>query len=142
MHAARQQPTSFYQTLIDLIGEALTLALCRARPGIRVYVPFPETLSRRPPGSRDGQSSTCHSAGLVGLIGWDAAKAMAKLYGGTYVVPPTLGDLERTAKHAAIAREHYGAGKTSSALAMKYGYTQRHIERILSRNKPSGRPAN
>lgn len=80
---------------------------------------FPRHLPELSATKRPAAEATGHVAPfeLVGLIGWDDAKASTKLYNGTYAVPPTIIELERTIKHADTTSEHYGAGATSSILA-------------------------
>jgi Mor family transcriptional regulator len=66
---------------------------------------------------------------LEDLIGSDAAGKVSRVFAGESIyIPKRIAIAER---HEAIRRE-YHAGASYRELSVKYGYTQKHIRRIVN----------
>lgn len=108
-----------FRELIDVVGEPAALALVSARPGLRVYIPNVNWLGNQP------------DNWLVQLLGEPLALKLGARYGHTWLKLPKLDSIQREARHRAIIAAHAG-GESTPELAIRFGYTERHIERILA----------
>lgn len=111
-----------FRELIALVGEPSALALVSARPGLRVYIPHDGWLQRQP------------ENWLVELLGIETALKLGKHYGHTWLKLPKLDSIQREARHKAIIAA-YAQGESTATLAIRFGYTERHIERIIASSK-------
>jgi hypothetical protein len=109
-----------FRELIDLIGEPAALQLVSSRPGLRVYIPHTEWLRRQP------------DNWLTALLGAEAAQTLSKRYAHTWLKLPKLDSIQRESRHQEIVR-CYHQGESPAQLAIRFGYTERHIERILAK---------
>lgn len=107
--------------LVRLGFRRAALTLLRERGGISVYVPAdPQT----------GQP-------LVDLIGMDAARALAGLYGGDHVEIASRNAMA-TAKQRILRDVAAGASGTN-ALALKHGVSSRHVRAVVENARPDPR---
>lgn len=104
--------------LARLIGLSRALALARARPGVRIYVPLDE--------------ATLEDHWLTRLIGFEAAQKMVRHYGGDgHFLVPRAWRAALAARNRGIVRA-YLAGASQRALALEHGLTERQICGIVA----------
>lgn len=104
--------------LARLIGLDAAIALARARPGVRIYVPL--------------DVETLNGHWLAQTIGFEAALRMVGRYGGDghFLVPKAWRALI-AARNRGIVRE-FLAGRSQRDLALAHALTERQIGAIVA----------
>lgn len=100
-----------------VIGEESFVRLCRAWPGVPVYVPL--------------APSEDHP--LVRALGTIPAQALCAEFGGCTIIPPRMA-AERLASRNAMIRAARGGGKSAAQLARQYDMHIRQIWNVLAGN--------
>lgn len=109
----RTPPPAQALFLVEVIGEAATIALLDAAGGTRVYVP-----------RRAGTESL-----LARMIGAEAADRMVASFGGDLLTLPLCREWR--------ALRMYEGGASHAAIARKTGLTERAVYRMTQRLKAS-----
>lgn len=106
-----------FESLRDVMGADRAEALCRARGGVRVYVP----LTPRPGSS------------LAPIVGLPALRALSAAYGGQVIVPPNRR--RAPARKAEIVRL-LEQGVPRRAVALQLDVTERYVEFVAQMTRP------
>lgn len=110
------------ERLVAILGVVAALRFAERFGGRRVYVPQPERLKAE--------------GALVSTLGHDAASKLAFEWRGQEIVVPICADLLRVERDRAIHADA-AANLSASAIAAKYGVTERHVFRILAEPAPA-----
>jgi len=102
--------------LVSLVGITATLAIVKARGGIRLYVPV----------NADAEGE------LATLIGLDPLKNLVDIYAGEEIEIPRCIEALTAIKHQMIL-DDASNGMTITNIARKYEYTERGIRKALRR---------
>ncbi len=121
--------TPLLNRIADAAGEKAALILAREKASQEFYVPAPEKLTP--------------DHWLVALLGLDAARAMADVFGGNnMVLPPSIGGQKR--KRADILAEMIERGYTVNKITAATGvarstvYEHRAKHRAAPKDDPQG----
>lgn len=76
---------------------------------------------------------------LVRAIGWQAANALCKEFGGMILQPSNCSFLHREFRNREVRRMH-GEGATLAQIADAVGLTQRQIRNIVEETAPEEKP--
>jgi len=110
------------RALLGYVGLQHIIAIVESYGGTRLYVPI-----HPQPGE-----------GLGALIGMDAAKAIASIYGGDVLEVPNLTKVQQRAKHAAVL-DSVARGASQRDTARAFGITVRQVRNICTANLMRGR---
>lgn len=99
--------------LADIIGSDAVFRLCKAYPGVPLYIPIKPNNT------------------LKELLGDKPAQLLCSSYGGCSITPPRLAS-ERAAHRRAKLLADYNAGLSASQLARKYEYHIRYVWQMIS----------
>lgn len=101
--------------LADYISKDAIMRLVERYGGSTCYVPkvLPETSE------------------LATVIGQDATRALACVFGGGHLEIPKASQLRRTVRNRQIVQRHQEEGLSRRALARAFDMTERHIGNIL-----------
>lgn len=101
------------QNIAELIGVAASINLVRVWGGVRLYIP--------------ASAGIGHT--IANVIGQQELETLCAEYGGETITLPAINNVDMQLKYRQI-KKLLAEGVSNRDVALRTGYTQRHIERI------------